>query len=309
MDGGRAAVNPKPDQRRNPAMTSFFPAGRRAWMAGAALLGLSGCSASSLLHALVPTDTYRARPNQAYGPDPRQQLDIYRPATGDGPWPVVVFFYGGSWTRGDRADYRFVGEALASNGVLVVVADYRLSPQVRYPAFLEDCALATRWVFDRLPELGGDPKRVFLMGHSAGAYNAAMLALDARWLGGAGLAPTRLAGWIGVAGPYDFLPIGVPDVQVAFNWPGTPADSQPLFHVRAGAPRTLLLAASNDSFVDPIRNTTRLAQRLRDVGVAVSMEVFPGVSHVTVVGAMARPLRGLAPVLERVLAFSTPTPV
>ena len=118
---------------------------------------------------------------------------------------MVVFFYGGSWNSGSRDDYGFVGEALASRGIVVVIADYRLYPQVRYPAFLQDNAHAVAWTYQHIAEHGGDPHQLYVMGHSSGAYNASMLALDPRWLKAVNLSPTMLKGWIGLAGPYDFL--------------------------------------------------------------------------------------------------------
>ncbi len=282
------------------------PFSRRNWLgllSVAGLAALTGCSASGALNALVPSDSYRLRADLAYGPAARQRLDVYLPLERRTPGPVVVFFYGGSWTTGERATYRFVGEALASRGIAVVVADYRLSPAVRYPVFLQDSAQALRWTMDHLGELGADPRQVFVMGHSAGAYNAAMLALDARWLAGAGLQPAQLAGWIGLAGPYDFLPIGNRDVQVAFDWPGTPADSQPMVHASGSSPPALLLAARGDSTVNPVRNTEALARRLQSAGVPVGLQVYDRVSHVTLVAALAAPLRGLAPVLDDIAAF------
>ena len=238
---------------------------------------LTACSALDVLNATVPSDTYRNFANLPYGEHPRQRLDVYMPsqlladrALAAGGAPLVVFFYGGSWSSGDRADYRFVGEALASQGVAVVVADYRLSPEVRYPVFLQDSALATRWAFDNAQKYGANPTRIFVMGHSAGAYNAAMLALDKRWLSGVDSSPDKLAGWIGLAGPYDFLPIGDRKTQVAFEWPGTPPDSQALFHASSASPPALLLAPVNDSLVNTQRSTVGMAQSLRSSGVRVS---------------------------------------
>ncbi len=271
---------------------------------------LSGCSASGVLDKLVPTDSHRMEPGVAYGPDARHQLDIYRPLqnpVGTGH-PVVLFFYGGSWTTGERAQYRFVGEALARHGVLVLVADYRLSPQARYPAFLQDGALAAQWVFANAARLGGDTARIHLVGHSAGAYNVAMLALDPRWLAPVGLKPAQLAGWVGIAGPYDFLPIGNRDVQVAFEWPNTLPDTQPIAHVSAAAPRSLLLAANSDSLVNPQRNTVGLAQRLQDAGANTRVMLFDRVNHVTVLASLASPLNWLAPVLPEVLGFVKESP-
>ena len=292
--------------------TTPYTLSRRTLAALGLLPLLQACSPLRVINALVPTGTHRFTADQAYGPDARQRLDVYQPDPPVADAPIVVFFYGGSWSSGRRQDYRFVGEALASRGIVTLVADYRLSPQVRYPVFVQDSALALRWAVDRAANLGASPQRVFAVGHSAGAYNAAMLALDPRWLGAVSLAPERLAGWVGLAGPYDFLPIGVPEVRVAFEWPQTPADSQPLFHARRSGPgrvpRTLLLAARNDTLVDPRRNTQALASALGQQGIAVELELLEGVSHTTLIGAMAAPLRGLAPVLDRVSAFITRPP-
>lgn len=269
---------------------------------------LTACSAVDLLNATVPTDTYRRSEGLAYGPDPRQRLDVYQPAGEARNAPLVVFFYGGNWSSGERADYRFVGEALASQGIVTVIADYRLSPAVRYPVFVQDSARAARWAREHAAEFGADPARLFVMGHSAGAYNAAMLALDARWLRAEGMAPSQLAGWIGLAGPYDFLPIVDPQSRVAFEWPATPADSQPLAHASRASPPALLLAAAEDRTVNPQRNTVALATRLRESGVRVQSALFDGVGHATLVGAIAPVLRGRAPVLERVAAFVKSVP-
>ncbi len=271
---------------------------------------LTACSAVDVLNATVPDDTYRSSADLAYGALPRQKLDVYLPSQpladqtlAFGGSPMVVFFYGGSWSSGERADYRFVGEALASQGIVTVVADYRLSPEVRYPVFVQDSALATRWAFDNAQKYGVNPARIFVMGHSAGAYNAAMLALDKRWLGGVDLSPAKLAGWIGLAGPYDFLPIGDRKTQVAFEWPNTPADSQALFHASSASPPALLLAPEQDSLVNTQRSTVGMARRLKSSGVRVESELFDTVSHVTIVATMASVLRGRAPVLARVTDF------
>ena len=265
---------------------------------------LTACSGVDLLNATVATDTYRRTEGLAYGPDARQRLDVYQPTIPVRQAPLVVFFYGGNWSSGERADYRFVGEALAASGIVAVVADYRLSPTFRYPTFVQDSARAVAWALQHALEYEADPARVFVMGHSAGAYNAAMVALDSRWLAAEGLKPSRLAGWIGLAGPYDFLPIVEPLTRVAFSWPDTPADSQPLMHASAASPRALLLAPAQDRVVDPRRSTVALAQRLKARGVAVQSELFDSVSHVTLLASMATVLRGRAPVLQRVSDFA-----
>ena len=265
-------------------MNSFsLPVARRSIFAMLPAL-LTACSAVDVLNATVPTDSYRRTDGLAYGPDPRQQLDVYQPAGQSTGAPMVVFFYGGSWSSGDRADYR-------------------LSPAFRDPVFVQDSASAVRWAFDHAAEYGADDKRVFVMGHSAGAYNAAMVALDSRWLTAVGASPSRLAGWIGLAGPYDFLPIGDKQTQVAFSWPDTQPESQPIVHASSVSPPALLLAPQQDSVVDPQRSTAALARQLQTAGVRVESALYAGVSHVTLLGSMAYILRSRAPVMERVTAF------
>ena len=291
---------------------TFRPASviRPLAIALAATLALAACSPLGTLNAVIPSSSYTLNADVAYGPLPRQRLDIYRPtdAAPAAGWPVVVFFYGGSWNRGEKADYKFVGEALASRGVLTLVADYRLYPAVRYPDFLKDSALALGYGLNEAKRLDGDVKRVFVMGHSAGGYNAAMLALDARWLGEIGHAPKELAGFIGLAGPYDFFPMTNPDTQPVFFHPNYPPHTQPLEFAASTAPRTFLGAAVKDSLIEPQRNTVGLATKLKSVGVPVTLKMYDSVSHITLVASLARPLRFLAPTLEDVVAFIGATP-
>ena len=221
---------------------------------------------------------------------------------------MVVFFYGGSWNSGERRNFAFVGEALASRGILTLLADYRLYPEVRYPDFLHDSAAALAWGLSRAEGLGGNPRRVFVMGHSAGAYNAAMLALDARWLAPTGHTPRELAGFVGLAGPYDFLPIENPDAQPVFFHPNYPPGTQPLDYASAAAPRSFLGAAKADKLVDPQRNTQSLANRLQAAGVPVTVKLYNRVGHVTLIASFGAPLRWLAPVLDDVAAFINAPP-
>ena len=269
---------------------------------------LAACSPIKVLNALTPSSTFTKTSAIAYGDDPRQKLDIYRPVPAISNAPVVVFFYGGSWNSGSKDDYGFVGEALASRGIVVVIADYRLYPQVRYPAFLQDGAQAVAWTHQHIADYGADPKQLYVMGHSSGAYNASMLALDARWLNAVGLSPSIFKGWIGLAGPYDFLPIENRDVRPVFFFPDSPPESQPINHVSAGAPPTLLIASTDDDLVNPTRNTGGLAEKLRAADVPVVVFYFGKTNHQTLIGAMSRPLRWLAPVVDTVAAFIELTP-
>lgn len=279
-----------------------------AMLGGFLLLVLTGCSPVKVLNALTPDDTFHSTTGIAYGDDPRQKLDVYVPRRPLKDAPVVVFFYGGSWNSGARGDYAFVGEALESRGIVAVLADYRLYPQVRYPLFLEDSARAVAWTRAHIRKFSGNPQRLYLMGHSSGAYNAAMLALDPGLLNAVGMSPEDLSGWIGLAGPYDFLPIENPQVRPVFFWPDSPPQSQPINHVRSGEPPALLIAATKDNLVNPARNTAGLARKLREAGVPVQDLYYSRPNHVTLVASLSRPLRRLAPVLDQVVAFVKHTP-
>lgn len=285
------------------ASVSIIKARWKVFFIIAALTGLTACSPLTPLNALTPGATSNKTTGLSYGPHPRQKLDIYSPKNPNNSAPVVVFFYGGNWNSGDRADYAFVGETLAANGIVTVVADYRLYPQVHYPEILQDTARATSWALREVARYGGDPKHLFVMGHSAGAYNAAMIALDKRWLAEHGMTPAALRGWIGLAGPYNFLPIQDPDICPIFFCPDAPPASQPINHVRPDASPALLIAPQNDHVVNPVRNTGQLAQKLRKENIQVTEKYFGGVGHALLIATLSRPLRGLAPTLDSITNF------
>lgn len=267
-----------------------------------AIVALAGCSPQRALNAFVPDDGYRLSAGRAYGDHPRQRLDVYAPRARAEPAPVVVFFYGGRWRKGERAGYRFVAQALTERGYVAVLPDYRLYPEVRFPAFVEDGAAAVAWVRRHIGDYGGDPGRVFLMGHSAGAHIAAMLATDRRFLHAEGLAPTDLAGFVGLAGPYDFLPLEADDLRDMFGPPERFPASQPVRFVDGDEPPVLLVHGLDDGTVLP-RNSRRLAAALEAAGVPVETVFYPDAGHVRVVAALGSPLRFTAPVLADVAAF------
>lgn len=233
----------------------------------------------------------------------RGLLDLYLPDAAMVPVPTVVFIYGGDWRNGERRDYRFVGQALASRGFAVAIPDYRLFPEVRYPTFLEDNAAAFSWVAGHANEFGLDPARLYLMGHSAGAYNAAMLSLDRRWLGEIGLDPRRdLRGFIGLAGPYDFLPLDA-DTAPVFGAAPDLHETQPIFFVAGGEAPMLLATGIEDAVVRP-RNTVRLAEAVHAHRGRADVKVYPGVGHVRLIADIAAPLQSTAtPVIEDLVTF------
>jgi acetyl esterase/lipase len=271
-----------------------------------AIVALAACAPVRALNVLASASGGSTLTESvAYGALARQKLDVYTPtsAAPAAGWPVVVFFYGGSWNTGERAEYQFVATALAARGVLTLVADYRLYPAVRYPDFLNDSALALTYGLTQAARLGGNPKRVFVMGHSAGGYNAAMLALDARWLAAVGHTPAELAGWIGLAGPYDFFPTDNPDAQPVFFHPNYPEHAQPIEFASASAPRSFLGAPVADKLVSPTRSTMQMAAKLQAAGAPVRLKMYERASHATLIGAFSPTLRWVAPVFEDVMAF------
>jgi acetyl esterase/lipase len=267
------------------------------------LLLVQSCSPTAVLNALAPRDGVTPTHDVAYADGPRHRLDIYAPRRTDAPAPVVVFFYGGGWESGSKAMYRFVGASLAARGVLVAIPDYRLYPEVRFPAFMDDAAAAVAWVHANASRFGGDPYRLFLMGHSAGAQIATLLALDGDYLRAAHLSPRHdLCGAIGLAGPYDFLPLHSATLQAIFGPEAERPRSQPINYVSAQAPPMLLLAGRGDHTVDP-GNTLRLAAGLRAAGGTVEDRLYPVVGHRALIAGFSGPLSFLAPVRQATLNF------
>lgn len=258
------------------------------------LVALGACTPVDALNATIPLEGLAVTRGVAFMDGPRGRMDVWRPARAEGPLPVVVFFYGGSWRGGARGDYRFVAAGLARRGMVVVVPDYRLFPEVRFPSFLEDGARAVAEVRRRAAEWGGDPDRIVLAGHSAGAWIAAMLALDTPW-------HVPSAGLVGIAGPYDFDPGAYDTTRDVFAGTTRQA-SQPIGFADAAAPPMLLLHGAADTTVEP-RNSQALAARVAAEGGRAVLRVYPGVGHVGIVASFAPLFRGRAPALDDMAAF------
>lgn len=268
------------------------------------LLLAASCSPLKTFNTLVPKDpgVSLVAKDQSFREGQRGRLDLYAPSGigAETRLPIIVFFYGGSWSSGSKEDYAFAGRALAAQGFLVAIPDYRLVPEVRFPAFLEDGAAAVRWVRANAARFGGDPDRIVIAGHSAGAYNAAMLSLDPRWLGGDRAA---VRGFAGLAGPYDFLPLDGPVTRAAFGQAPDANATQPVRFASAGDPPSLLLVAGRDKLVYA-HNGINLAAALSRAGVPVEIRVYDKVGHIGMVTSLSRLLRGKAPVLADLTGFA-----
>ncbi|MES2580154.1 MAG: alpha/beta hydrolase [Pseudomonadota bacterium] len=277
----------------------------------AMLVTASACSPIKILNAVVPESTYRLQSTVAYGDLPRQKLDIYVPnqlaSSNSTVRKVVIFFYGGSWDSGDRSDYKFVGEALASQGFIVVIPDYRVYPNVLFPAFMEDPALAARWVKGNIHQYQGDANQVFLAGHSAGAHIAVMLGVNAEYLAKQSLKPNDFAGIVGLAGPYDFLPLKSERLKTIFGSESEQWKSQPINFVDGKNPPMLLAVGKKDGTVWP-RNTYNLAEKIKKNNGLVKVVTFENYGHIDMVAKLAKPLRGDGELLKTVTDFIQNTP-
>ena len=270
-------------------------------------LWLSGCSPLTALNAMVPKDGYTSQDGIAYGPADRNRLDIHVPKTdvlkdSGGPAPVVVFFYGGSWKFGSRQQYRFMGEALTSRGYVAVIPDYRVYPNARFPMFVEDGADALRWVHDHIAEYGGDPERIYLMGHSAGAYIAAQLSLNPQYLGEVGLSREDIKGMVGLAGPYATDLRDYDSVREIFVDHPEPGDIKPITFVDGQGPPMLLMHGGDDRTVYPA-NSVALAQEIQTAGGEAEYVELEDKGHIGMVLGLAKPFRRDGGALDRAASF------
>jgi acetyl esterase/lipase len=273
-------------------------------VAAVAMIGLflSACSPAALLNTLlVPSSGYSIKRDIAYGADPRQKLDIYVPDGLSAPAPVILFIYGGSWQMGSKDIYKFLGQAFASKGIVTVVADYRLYPQVKYPAFVEDAAQAFKFVHDNIGAYGGDTKRIFLAGHSAGAYNVVMLDSDLHYLKDVGADPAWIRGVIGIAGPYDFLPLKDPKLIDMFGGDRVAA-TQPITYIDGKRAPMLLAYGTDDQTVSP-KNSIKMAAKLRSFGSEVEVKSYPGVGHIGIILSLAPGFRGNTTLRDDIVQF------
>ncbi len=281
-------------------------------LATGALYAYSPARLLDVLNDLYPGDggVQRVASAVQFEPGPRGLLDVWtQPANiqdraqGAPGKPVLVFFYGGGWANGSRLDYGFVAKAYAARGFVVVLPDYRLVPQVRFPLFLEDAAAAVRWTHDNIARFGGDPDRIAVAGHSAGGYLAVMLALDSRYLRAAGADPSVIKAALGLAGPYDFYPFDKLRSIDAMGRAPDPLATQPITFARADAPPLLLMTGTADTEVRP-RNAINLAAREKALGSTTTrLQQYPGLDHNDLIMALSKPFRGKAPLVEQSVAF------
>ena len=270
-----------------------------------ALLGVfaPGSSPAMLLNATVPRSTYRVQRDVLYGKAARQKFDLYLPKAFMPPAPVVLFFYGGAFRAGRKEEYRVVGEALAQKGIITAVADYRIFPEGHFPDFLEDGARALASVHARIGEFGGDPSRIFLCGHSAGAYISVMLAANPAYLRAVNADVSSIRGVIAIAGRYHELPLGDSIAYEIFRGPAR-AETRPATYIDGKRPPFLLLAGAKDN-KEVLDSHRLLAAHLRERGSPVEEHTYPNVGHMGIMVALAPGFRSLASLRDDIVRFVT----
>jgi|SRR6185312_8549786 len=262
-----------------------------------------GRSPAALLNFVTPRSGYSARRDIPYGDDARQRFDVYVPLELTAPAPVVLFFYGGAFRAGRKDEYRVVGEALASRNIVTVIADYRIYPPAQFPDFLEDGAKALAVVHARAAEFGGDSARIFLAGHSAGAYIAAMLAANPAYLRAAAADPSWVRGVIAIAGRYHELPLNDSIIREIFRGPARP-ETRPATFIDAKRPAMLLAAGAEDS-PEVLESHRKLAAHLREHGSEVEEITYAQIGHMGIMLALAPGFRKRAPLREDIVRFVT----
>jgi acetyl esterase/lipase len=253
------------------------------------LVFLPACNPLPILNLITPESDFRRVTDIEYGTGQRQKLDVYAPLSpANNKLPVIVFFYGGTWSRGSKDQYLFLAEYLSPRGYIIVIPDYRVYPAVKFPAFVEDGAAAVAWTQKNIAAYGGDPDSIFLMGHSAGAHIAAMLTLDEHFLKAAGAKPPK--GTIGLAGPYDFLPFTSSNIKEIFGPPEQYELSQPINFVDGTEPPMLLLHGDAD-YIVYVRNSINLEKKIRERGGCVKLVTYPGAGHGRILVAFSQSFR------------------
>ncbi|MFP6901579.1 MAG: alpha/beta hydrolase [Opitutales bacterium] len=208
----------------------------------------------------------------AYGKHERQKLDVVWSAENKAS-PVVIFFHGGSWRWGVKDFYRDIGKEFAKQGVTFVVANYRLYPEVRFPAFVEDAARVVKWTRQHIGRYGGKPDAIFLMGHSSGAHIVSHLALNESYIEAVGGDFSWIKGVIGLSGPYTFQPSEEWLYNDVFHPLSKSPKVVPISLVDGDEPPFLVLHGRHDYLVD-VKQAEAFVQRIEEKGGEVTKRIF-----------------------------------
>lgn len=258
---------------------------------------LTGGDGGAQLKASLATGDHADQKLHIWGPKERSKSDPVR--------PVLMFVHGGSWNSGSPDSYGFVGRAFVEQGFVVVLAGYRLGEEGRYPGMIEDVARAFARVREEIDAYGGDPQNIVLAGHSAGAYNMMMVALEDKWLRPHSLSPSDIAGVVGISGPYDFLPLDSDSTIAAF---GHVEDedalkaTQPINLIRGDAPPMLLIHGAVDTTVG-LFHSKRMSRKVAAADGVVQLATYAQMTHADPLISIASPWRGRRDIVSQIAEF------
>lgn len=248
----------------------------------AAAATLAACAPVSILNGITPSSSFAKTKNVSYGDAKYEVLDVYRSEKPKADAPVLVFIHGGSWDSGSKNIYKFLAEGFTRSGYDIVVPNYRLYPEAKFPNFLHDNAKAVAHTQKTFPG-----RKIVLIGHSAGAYNVLMLGLRDEYLAGAGVDRcAAIAGIVGLATPTGVVPLESARLIEIFPDKFTGEDAV-LNNVTGPAPALFLGHGEKDTTVYPISSTT-LAEKVVARGGKATAEVYPGQNHIDVVKILSR---------------------
>ena len=268
---------------------------------------ITACTNTGLfvVNSLAKLDDYSVYENIAYGPDEFNQLNVYVPAnhSPEANLSTVIFFYGGCWggcRTYTKEHYLFVAQALTSQSYITVLTDYRRYPHVKFPEIIDDARASVEWVKSNINQFGGNPGSIYLMGHSAGAHLGAMLTFNKTYLQPETYAGIK--GFIGLAGPYDFLPLTKPYQQAVFAPPSKYPESQPINFVDGQEPPLLLLYGNNDKIIKP-RDIQNLSAKVAAIGGSVTSHYYDDIDHISILSALSIPKQNSQSVLNDIIRF------
>lgn len=252
----------------------------------AAATALAACAPVSILNGITPSSTFDRTKNVSFGEGDRDELDIYRAEKPKSGAPVLMFVHGGSWDSGSKGIYKFLAEGFTKSGYDIVVPNYRIYPEAKFPNFLEDNAKAVAFTAETFPD-----RKIVLIGHSAGAYNVLMLGLRDEYLSGAGVDRcANISGIVALAAPTGIVPLDSEPLTIIFPDRFT-ADDAALNNVNGPAPAVFLGHGESDTTVYP-KNSTALAEKITARGGVAQVELYPGQSHTDVIKVLSRHFDG-----------------
>lgn len=230
--------------------------------------------------AIKLTRPYELTQDIKFGSQPWQNLDVYSAVDQGRSAPVIILVYGGGWSWGDKSLYHFAADAFTRKGYTVVIPNYIKYPEGKFPQFIEDIATSVAWVESNISEYNGDPDKLFLVGHSAGAHTVALLASDRQYLLNAGANSNNIKGLAGIAGPYNFTP-KEPDYIETFG-PENYDVMKVMNHIDGNEPAMLLIHAKGDTAVGQFNQTT-LAQTISSKGGIVETVLYGNdITHISI---------------------------